>query len=491
MPSKAPKRASKRTGSESRTRRVSPKRKTTKRTGSESRTRRVSPKRKTTKRKSSKQKSPKRVSKSKGSESRARRVSPKRKTTKRKTPKRKTTKRKTTKRKTTKRKTPKRKTTKRKTTKRKSSKRVSKSKGSESRTRRVSPKTKSSKLKSKSSKRKSTKTLKRTGSESRTKRNIPKHVKTEKGKKNAKSEGKGMEILTFGDFRFTGKIAGFDFDWTLVKPKSGGTFPRNREDWEWLRPNVPDVLRKLNTEGYSVTIFTNQTKGWKLDQIKDVFGTLDIPVRVAVGLDKSHNKPSRIMFDTVVGEAKWSKEDSFFVGDALGRKNDWSDTDALFAKKVGLRVISPEEMFPFEDNNHPRVKTVAFQELVIMVGYPGSGKSTIAREVFGVNDAYIVLHGDDLKTQDRIVRETKKKLEAGKSVVVDATNPSKEKRRVLIDLAKSYNVPVRCVHVSTSMEESLHRNEKREKVVPKIAYYMYRKKFEEPDSSEGCVVVVV
>jgi hypothetical protein len=26
-------------------------------------------------------------------------------------------------------------------------------------------------------------------------------------------------------------IAAFDLDWTLIKPKSGKTFPKNKDDW--------------------------------------------------------------------------------------------------------------------------------------------------------------------------------------------------------------------------------------------------------------------
>jgi Polynucleotide kinase 3 phosphatase len=40
------------------------------------------------------------------------------------------------------------------------------------------------------------------------------------------------------------KFAIFDFDWTLVKPKAGRKFPTKADDWMYLRPSVPDVVRK-------------------------------------------------------------------------------------------------------------------------------------------------------------------------------------------------------------------------------------------------------
>ena len=65
--------------------------------------------------------------------------------------------------------------------------------------------------------------------------------------------------------------------------------------------------------------------------------------------------------------------------------------------------------------------------------------------------------------------------------------PSKKKRKEYIDLAKEYDIPVKCIYLSTSMEESLYRNNQRDqdKIIPKIAYYMFRKHFETPDENEG------
>jgi hypothetical protein len=44
---------------------------------------------------------------------------------------------------------------------------------------------------------------------------------------------------------------------------------------------------------------------------------------------------------------------------------------------------------------------------------------------------------------------------------------------------------VRAIHITTSIEESMHRNLQREKHVPKIALFMYRKNHEVPDVDEG------
>lgn len=302
--------------------------------------------------------------------------------------------------------------------------------------------------------------------------------------------------------RHRSKLAMFDFDWTLVKPKSGGTFPKNEDDWKWWQPSVPEKLKEYYDRGYAIVVFTNQSKSWKQMQIVKAMESLSIPCMIAIAFDKAEHKPNRVMFDTVVGDKKWDVKKSFFVGDALGRAADFADSDKKFAEAIGVQVMPPEKIFPFPQKDEQKstkhsAATVqpieTGQEVVIMVGYPGSGKSSVATTTFANHASYEVLDGDVLKTPAKMLATGKKLLASGKSVVFDATNPSKERRAAYISLAKEFHVPVRCIHVNTSMEEAVARNNVREvaKGVPMIAYYLYRKKFEAPTSDEGCEVITL
>lgn len=38
-------------------------------------------------------------------------------------------------------------------------------------------------------------------------------------------------IKKLNNYRFRQKMAIFDYDWTLVKPKSNGTFSKDENDW--------------------------------------------------------------------------------------------------------------------------------------------------------------------------------------------------------------------------------------------------------------------
>jgi len=128
------------------------------------------------------------------------------------------------------------------------------------------------------------------------------------------------------------------------------------------------------------------------------------------------------------------------------------------------------------------------QRVIIMVGYPGSGKSTLA---YKLSDT--VISGDELKTAPKMIKAAEAALKSapGQSIVFDATNATKERRAEYVAFARRHNLPAQCIHVATSIEVSMERNQKREKPVPKIALYLYRKKFEQPTADEGLDVLVV
>lgn len=298
-------------------------------------------------------------------------------------------------------------------------------------------------------------------------------------------------VIKLGKPRYRKRIAMFDFDWTLVKPKSGGTFPKNVDDWTWVFPSVPHTLRAWYDKGYSIVVFTNQSKEWKLQQIEHAMTETGVPCFVYVGMQKDDRKPAPAMFKEFLGEKEWDTAKSFFVGDALGRPADFADSDKVFAERVGVKakkIFAPEQFFEHEivTFKHKVVPNKKSQELVIMVGYPASGKSTISQTVFKPN-GYEVLESDELKTMAKLRNALKQSLRDGKSAVIDATNPTGDRRKEFVDIARGIdkNIKIRVIHVATSMEESVARNNQRSKGgVPMIAYYTFRKRFEQPDKDK-------
>ena len=302
-------------------------------------------------------------------------------------------------------------------------------------------------------------------------------------------------IYNINNAQLKTKLAAFDYDRTLVCPKDGKTMPSDVEDWMWMYPNIPEHLKRYNEEGYSVVIFTNQSKPWKVTQIQTVAKSLEIPIFIVVASDKCDYKPNPVLYDVLVGNSQVDKELSFFVGDALGGKGDWANSDKVFAQNIGFKCQSPQEMFATKEVVEVPVHELNLsdsKQVVIMVGYPGSGKSTIAKNICA-NTSFVLIQGDVHKTAPKMLKAALEHVKEDKSVVFDATNSSCKKRSEYIEFAKKHNMKVVCIHVSTSLELSYKRNKERdpENQVPKIAYSVYTKHYNAPNVDEGFDLIVL
>ena len=290
------------------------------------------------------------------------------------------------------------------------------------------------------------------------------------------------------------KMASFDYDWTLVQPKDSKTFPTSVDDWVWLYPNVPEKLIQYHKDGYMIVIFTNQSKDWKCNQIVKAMETIGIPMFIVIARNKPEYKPNKILFSTLVKDKPIDLHNSFFVGDALGRKTDFSDSDKLFALNIGIPYFSPESIFTESKDAFivPDIPTGINPEIIIMVGYPGSGKTTIAKKIC-LDKNYVYISGDIYKTSSKMRKASLESISQRKSIVFDATHGSIKKRKEYIDFAEKNNYKVRCIHVDTTLEESYRRNKLRseDKQVPRIAYSVYKKYYQEPTEEEGFVYIKI
>ncbi len=283
------------------------------------------------------------------------------------------------------------------------------------------------------------------------------------------------------------KLAIFDVDWTIIKPKEGRTFPKDKDDWMWLRSSVPATLQAYAST-YQLVFLTDQTKDWKVEMIQHVCECLHVPITACIAMDKEYHKPNDAFFKHVF--PKYSKK-SFYVGDAAGRKDDWSSCDKEIAEKLQIQFYTPEEIFPMDavqENTHQY--EVDHREIILMVGMQGSGKSTFVKNKF--SSKYTVISGDVYKTAERMLKEADKH---STSIIFDATHGTKEKRKRFVDYAKEKGLPLRCIWMSTNIDTCIEQNKQREAEtgthVPKIALYKYRKDFQEPEESEGFVLIKI
>ena len=356
----------------------------------------------------------------------------------------------------------------------------------------------------------------------------------------------------------TGKVAAFDIDWCVIRTKSRRPFAVDPSDWEFWCPSVRDKLRQLPKMGYQIVFFTNQAGllkseekllGWtkKIDTVVAALG-LDNQICVLAALQKrgAYRKPRTGMwhfFASHLAAAPPAIAESFFVGDAAGRpkaprqKKDFSCSDLKFALNLGLRFFVPEQYFlgsssprdcdrslatmGFNPKQHwkqyyeaerqadgrwakPPTKPSAERatmsmsttpELVLIVGSPASGKSTLALQTVQAHPQAVRVNQDTLKTLPRCLKAVGVALDNKQTVLVDNTNRDKATRARYVQLAAQRKVPCRCVWLQTTKEESFHLNgfrgshgtagETGKRQVPDVVLHTYFKRLEPPKQSEG------
>lgn len=280
------------------------------------------------------------------------------------------------------------------------------------------------------------------------------------------------------DLKQTKECIGFDLDGTLINQSNE------------LLPFVKDRLHNLYQQGYNLFILSNQKRRKigdpKLDQkIDKVTKELDVPMSVYCAREEDvYRKPNpgvNYLLPKSFGKVK------YFVGDAAGRSGDHSDDDLQFAKNIGVPHYTPESYFlPFEELTRNSVFDFGDKTMIIMIGYPGSGKSQYISDNL---DDYEVISRDELKTMEKCEKETERVLREGGNVVIDNVNFKESDRERFIKLGKKYGYHIIGMLMTNTMESSMHYAKKREemtgKKIPAVVFYKLRKEFQIPDEKEG------
>jgi len=368
-------------------------------------------------------------------------------------------------------------------------------------------------------------------SSSRTKRQNSDSV--ELGWESPKSNENSLLVKNFNS-NPSSKILGLDLDDTLIHTKSGAKFAQNKNDWKLIYDKniIKSKLQEYIDKGYRIVIFTNQSgisKGktnpndWKY-KIENLVKELELPFVVIAALKSDFNRKPAIgmwkyLEEFLTDSHTLDKENSIYVGDAAGRdknsqgKKDHSDSDYKYALNLGINFFTPEEFFKnikiklpnkfdFDPKDFRKVQAdiqkflkidPKNQEMIILVGSPASGKSSITHNYL-IPKGYIHVNNDTLKTAVKCQKLTEESLSLGKSVVIDNTNPGKVIRKIYIDLANKFNVPVRCFFFNYPKNLIFHLNNLRDinKVkkiysnsVPDVVIHTWYKNLEKPSLAEG------
>lgn len=325
---------------------------------------------------------------------------------------------------------------------------------------------------------------------------------------------------------------------------------KDPRDWKFNHPSVPKVINELFADERTVEMksilvfFSNQLNlnskvseraGFesKIDSVIAKLGiTSKCPVICLFATARDEfRKPCtgmwRILQSEFLDKAKITidMKQSFFVGDAAGRfeswkpgrSADWSSVDHKFALNINLKFYTPEEFFlkespvscydlgrnpkslpaslgynePFDFEHHFPHGTVL---MIIAVGSPASGKSTFYQR-FLKHRNYVHVNRDTLKTMPKCLAAVKTAFSNNQSVYIDNTNPSIESREAFINIAKTLDISVKCLHFTADEWLCKHLDvfrsiKSKTDPLPTVAFNTFRSRYQPPSEIEGFQTIV-
>ena len=92
-------------------------------------------------------------------------------------------------------------------------------------------------------------------------------------------------------------------------------------------------------------------------------------------------------------------------------------------------------------------------EVIILMGVPGSGKTTFAWNF----PEHIHINQDRLGNRNDCINAAKRALSHGKSIVIDRTNISRSQRKYFLDVAKDYGAKTFCIFLDFPAVECIER----------------------------------
>jgi bifunctional polynucleotide phosphatase/kinase len=309
------------------------------------------------------------------------------------------------------------------------------------------------------------------------------------------------------EFRFSEpgkKLACFDLDHTLLKPKGNRKFAKGPDDAQLVFDNIPEKLQELRDDGWKIVIFTNQKKKDVSVVVKNIYTKVDRELASDIDIFIAHKndfyrKPAMGMWDKLI-ELNGLPEEAFYVGDAAGRENDFSDSDRCFAHNCKIDFFTPEQYFLGKDDPLPERKTewpyailpeltIRRPTIIMMVGRQGCGKSSYVRKLCLQYPQTKVVSNDKTGSASK-TRTLLRKYVRNKEriIVIDNTHSSAKSRQYFLSEVSGYLVYC----VISDLEEKFCRHldcyrsyVKKIRRIPDVAIRVFNKKYEVPKRTEG------
>lgn len=122
-------------------------------------------------------------------------------------------------------------------------------------------------------------------------------------------------------------------------------------------------------------------------------------------------------------------------------------------------------------------------EMIIFIGIPASGKSSLYKELFF--NSHIRVSMDLLNTRNKEGKLLQYCFDTQSQMVIDNTNVSQKDRKKYIDLAQQNKYKVLAYYFESNVPECLERNKNRKDSINEIGIKAKYKELELPSLEEG------
>ena len=355
----------------------------------------------------------------------------------------------------------------------------------------------------------------------------------------------------------------YDLDGTVIQPKGKVRPGAPYNKWEFVKGAKAHIQKDAQASNTLLVFVTNQLNlpryaddfRKKIDEImQELAKKINFSALFYAASGRSAcRKPSTGIFSEhllPLLKEKGVKNISriLYVGDAAGRAGDFNDTDRKYLYNLNLLLNSklnpldygkialfktPEEYFQgkkvqafkwgginpkkimdevLKGKKPSELDTLLDdyfgdeeQEIILMVGLPASGKSTIAKRI-AKDYGYKRVNQDEMKTKAKVYKAIRTYLRQGKSVVVDNTNLDPARRDEIIKIAQEHfanterPVKIRAFYINGDwpLEKQIafakHLNTVRQRLdgpyINELVYRVMLKKFEPPTEAEGFTEII-